>query len=60
LLHFVNYLSDRAAVPSQYATYQQLCKDFNTTAAAFQALQPELAKLNVQLVPQPVPPLACE
>lgn len=59
LLRLVNYLSDRAPVPSQYATYQQLCKDFNTTAAALQALQPELAKLNVQLVP-PITTLGCE
>jgi hypothetical protein len=57
LLHLVNYLSDRAPVPSQYATYQQLCKDFNETASAWQALQPEAAKLNVPL--RPVPALAC-
>lgn len=60
LLHLVNYLSDRAPVPSQYATYQQLCKDFNATATAWQELQPGIAKLNRQLVPQPVPSLACE
>lgn len=60
LLHLVNYLSDRAPVPSQYATYQQLCKDFNATATAWQAPQPGISKLNRQLVPQPVPPLACE
>ena len=58
LLHFVNYLSDRGPVPSQYATYQQLCKDFNLTAASWQALQPEVAKLNVEL--PPVTALACE
>jgi photosystem II stability/assembly factor-like uncharacterized protein len=60
LLHLVNYLSDRAPVPSQYATYQQLCKDFNATATAWQALQPGIATLNRQLVPQPVPSLTCE
>jgi hypothetical protein len=60
LLHFVNFLSDRAPVPSQYATYQQLCTDFNATATAWQALQPEVAKLNVELVPQAVPTLACK
>ena len=60
LLHLVNYLSDSAPVPSQYATYQQLCVDFNTTAVALQALQPEVAKLNVQFVPQTVATLACE
>ncbi len=49
LLKMVNYLSDHAPVPSQYATYQQLCQDFNTAAAAWQALQPEAAKLNAQL-----------
>ncbi len=58
LLHFVDYLSDRAPVPSQYATYQQVCMDFNATAMAWQALQPEIAKLNLQ--PQPVATLACE
>ena len=50
LLHFVNYLSDRAPVASEYATYQQLCEDFNATAAAWQALQPE----------HPVTPLTCK
>ena len=58
LLHLVNYLSDRAPVPSQYATYQQLCKDFNATAASWQALQPGAAGLHVQLAP--VTTLACE
>jgi hypothetical protein len=57
LLHFVDYLSDRAPVPSQYATYRQLCTDFNDTATAWQALQPELGKVNVDFVP--VPPLVC-
>ena len=57
LLHLVTYLSDRAPVPSQYATYRQLCEDFNATAASWQALQPDAAKLNVQLVP--VTALAC-
>lgn len=52
LLHFVDYLSDRAPVPSQNATYRQLCADFNATAAAWQALQPELGKS--------VTPLACK
>jgi hypothetical protein len=60
LLHLVSYLSDSAPVPSQYATYQQLCADFNIAAMALQALQPELAKLNVQFVPQTVPTLACQ
>lgn len=60
LLRLVNYLSDHAPVPSQYATYQQLCEDFNATAASWQALQPEVAKLNMQLTPQPVTALACE
>ncbi|MGH8279420.1 MAG: WD40/YVTN/BNR-like repeat-containing protein [Gammaproteobacteria bacterium] len=46
LLKLVNYLSDGAPVPSQYATYAQLCRDFNTTAAAWQALQAEISKLN--------------
>lgn len=68
LLNLVNYLSDQAPVPSQYATYRQLCRDFNATAAAWQALQPEVAKLNardrghgrnMQLVLQPVAALAC-
>lgn len=68
LLNMVNYLSDRAPVTSQYATYQQLCNDFNTTAAAWQTLQPEAAKLNAQLkrdsrgaqlALQPVTALAC-
>ncbi len=57
LLHFVEYLSDRAPVPSQYATYRQLCEDFNATATSWQVLQPDAAKLNVQLVP--VPALTC-
>jgi hypothetical protein len=57
LLHLVNYLSDRAPAPSQYVTYQQLCKDFNATATSWQALQPAVAKLNVQLVS--VTTLAC-
>jgi hypothetical protein len=60
LLHLVDYLSDGAPVSSQYATYRQLCMDFNATAMAWKALQPEVAKLNVQLAPQPVPVLACE
>jgi len=60
LLHLVEYLSDNAPVPSQYATYQQLCRDFNATAAAWQALQPEIAKLNAQLMPRPIATLACK
>jgi hypothetical protein len=60
LLHLVDYLSDGAPVSSQYATYRQLCTDFNATAMAWQALQPEVARLDVQLAPQPVPALACE
>ncbi len=60
LLHLVNYLSDGVPVPSQYATYQQLCVDFNTTAMALQALQPEVARLNVPFVPQTVTTLACK
>lgn len=68
LLNLVNYLSDQAPVPSQYATYQQLCRDFDATVSAWQALQPEVAKLNAkigshaggtQLVLQPVAALAC-
>jgi hypothetical protein len=58
LLHLVSYLSDRAPVSSQYATYQQLCKDFNATVTSWQALQPGAAELNVQLVPMTT--LACE
>ncbi len=58
LLHFVDYLSDRAPVPSQYATYEQVCTDFNTTATAWQALKSEVAKSNADVVP--VPPLACK
>lgn len=58
LLHLVTYLSDRAPVPAQYKTYQQLCSDFNTTAMAWQALQPEFAKLSVPA--RPVTPLACK
>jgi photosystem II stability/assembly factor-like uncharacterized protein len=60
LLHLVTYLSDRAPVPSQYATYQQLCKNYNAAAIAFQALQSEVVKLNGQFVPQTVTTLACE
>ena len=60
LLHFVDYLSDRAPVSSQYATYQQLCTDFNTTAMAWQSLLPEVAKSNVDVVPKPIAPLACK
>lgn len=68
LLNLVNYLSDRAPVSSQYATYRQVCTDFNATAAAWQALQPEVAKLDAQpghaggdtqLVLQPVATLKC-
>jgi hypothetical protein len=60
LLHFVDYLSDRAPVPSQYATYQQLCTDFNATATAWQALMPEVAHLDVNLMPPPITPLTCK
>ena len=49
LLKLVNYLSDNAPVPSQYATYQQLCRDYDGTATAWQGLQSEAAKLNAQL-----------
>jgi hypothetical protein len=60
LLHLVTYLSDRAPVPSQYATYQQLCKDFNDTATAWEGLQPEFARLDVQVARQPVTALPCK
>lgn len=68
LLNLVNYLSDQAPVPSQYATYQQLCRDFNATATAWRSLQPEVTNLNAQLrhgsrsykiLLQPVTTLAC-
>jgi photosystem II stability/assembly factor-like uncharacterized protein len=48
LLKLVTYLSDRAPVAAQYATYQQVCRDFNTTASAWQDLQPAVAKLDAQ------------
>jgi photosystem II stability/assembly factor-like uncharacterized protein len=48
LLKLVTYLSDRAPVAAQYATYQQVCRDFNTTASAWQGLQPAVAKLDAQ------------
>lgn len=48
LLKLITYLSDRAPVAAQYATYQQICRDFDATAAAWQALQPAVAKLNAQ------------
>lgn len=48
LLELVTYLSDRAPVAAQYATYQQVCRDFNTTVSAWQGLQPAIAKLDAQ------------
>jgi hypothetical protein len=43
LLEMVESTSDQAPVPSLYGTYSDLCRDFNTTLAAWQSLRAEVA-----------------
>ncbi|MGA9853794.1 MAG: hypothetical protein WBR29_00760 [Gammaproteobacteria bacterium] len=49
LLEMVTSTSENAPVASLYRTYRELCGDFNTTAAAWSALQPKVTKLNSRL-----------
>lgn len=49
LLEMVTYTSDGAPVASLQRTYQELCGDFNTTAAAWRALQPSVTRWNARL-----------
>ena len=49
LLDMVTYTSQSAPVPSMQHTYLELCRDFNTSAAAWHSLQPQVAQLNSQL-----------
>jgi hypothetical protein len=51
LLEMVESTSDQAPVPSLYATYSDLCRDFNATLAAWQSLQAQVARLNAGLKP---------
>jgi photosystem II stability/assembly factor-like uncharacterized protein len=50
LLEMVEATSDQAPVPSLYRTYAQLCRDFNSTVAAWQALRPKVAGLDAGLL----------
>ena len=43
LLQMVEATSDEAPVPALYRTYSQLCRDFNATLSAWQALRAQLA-----------------
>jgi hypothetical protein len=68
LLEMVESTSDQAPVPSLYRTYSDLCRDFRVTSAAWQSLQPEVARLNAGLkyadhgqdiTLKPISPLTC-
>ncbi|MGH9438411.1 MAG: hypothetical protein ACRD22_11060, partial [Terriglobia bacterium] len=68
LLEMVESTSDQAPVPSLFRTYSDLCRDFNATSAAWQSLQPKVARLNARLKHagheqgitfRPVSPLTC-
>lgn len=59
LLEMVTYTSANAPVTSLYRTYRELCGDFNTTAAAWHALQPEATKLDAKLKLATLSPLNC-
>jgi hypothetical protein len=43
LLEMVEATSDEAPVPALYRTYSQLCRDFNVTLSAWQALRAQVA-----------------
>ncbi|MGH8282146.1 MAG: hypothetical protein ACRERZ_08160, partial [Gammaproteobacteria bacterium] len=45
LLEMVTYNSESVPVTSLYRTYLELCGDFNISATAWRALQPQLTKL---------------
>ncbi len=49
LLGMVESTSDQAPVPSLHRTYSDLCRDFNSTLAAWQSLQSKVAGLNAGL-----------
>ncbi|MGH9438999.1 MAG: hypothetical protein ACRD22_14160 [Terriglobia bacterium] len=49
LLEMVTSTSESAPVASLYRTYLELCGDFNTSAATWRALQPQVTKLDARL-----------
>ncbi|MGA9852838.1 MAG: hypothetical protein WBR15_07910 [Gammaproteobacteria bacterium] len=49
LLEMVTYTSESAPVASLYRTYLEVCGDFNTSAAAWRALQPQVTKVDARL-----------
>lgn len=59
LLEMVTYTSEQAPVTSMYRTYRELCGDFNSTATAWRALQPQVAKLDAGLKLAAIAPLSC-
>jgi hypothetical protein len=49
LLEMVESTSDKAPVPSLYRTYGELCRDFNATLGAWQAVQAKVTGLDAGL-----------
>ena len=56
LLEMVASSSEQAPVTSLYRTYWDLCRDFNTTAAAWSALRPKVTQWDARLKHTGTPP----